>query len=273
MNWTTECIAVIPCFNEARHVAEVIRDVRVHLPDILVVDDGSTDATAVIARLAGAEVLRHESNLGKGAALRAGFENAKERGFAWALMLDGDGQHAAEEMPYFFRRAETSRAMLIAGNRMHDAAAMPWLRRFVNRWMSRRLSNLTGVPLADSQCGFRLVNLDAYSRVSLTTTRFEIESEMLVAFVAERCRVEFVPVRTIYKAEASKIHPLLDTWRWFNWWWKWSRSDNRSQPGAAEENGDEAIAARNVLSIPPLLSPAAHKSLPLPLQVTVAHHS
>jgi len=72
MNWTTECIAIIPCFNEARHIAEVIRDVREHLPNILVVDDGSTDATADIARLAGAKVLRHEINLGKGASLRTG---------------------------------------------------------------------------------------------------------------------------------------------------------------------------------------------------------
>lgn len=270
MNWTTECIAVIPCFNEARHIAEVIRGVRGHLPNILIVDDGSTDATADIARQAGARVLRHESNLGKGAALRDGLKKAKEEGFTWAITLDGDGQHAAEEMPLFFRHAEATRASLIVGNRMNDTAAMPWLRRSANRWMSRRLSRMTGAPLADSQCGFRLMNLDAYSRVALKTNRFEIESEMLVAFFAARCPVEFVPVRTIYKAEASKIHPLLDTWRWLNWWWKWSRS---ARPGRVAGKGDESIAAQSAVSMPCALSPAGRKSLPLVLQSSVAPHS
>ncbi|NOS69739.1 MAG: glycosyltransferase family 2 protein [Verrucomicrobia bacterium] len=218
MDWTTQCVAVIPCFNEARHIADVIGGVRAHLPNIIVVDDGSTDATAEIANRACVEVLQHTRNLGKGTALRAGFDHAHQRGFKWVIMLDGDGQHSAEEIPRFFKLADTTGGSLIVGNRMGDTIAMPWLRRFVNRWMSRRLSKLTGIALADSQCGFRLVNLDAYSRMALTTQRFEIESEMLVAFAAARYRIGFVPVRTIYKAEASKIHPLLDTWRWFSWW-------------------------------------------------------
>ncbi len=233
MDWSHQCVAVIPCFNEARRVADVIRGVQKHLPGVIVVDDGSTDGTARIARGAGAEVLRHETNLGKGAALRAAFGRARERGFRWVIMLDGDGQHAAEEMPVFFKCAQDSFASLVVGNRMRDVAAMPWLRWFVNRWMSRRLSQMAGVALPDSQCGFRLVNLEAYARVPLTTQRFEVESEMLVSFVAAGHRVEFVPVRTIYKNEASKIHPLLDAWRWFNWWWKLSRSRKAETMGSS----------------------------------------
>lgn len=218
MDWSHQCVAVIPCFNEALHIADVIGGVRAHLPNIILVDDGSTDATAEIASRAGVDVLKHTKNLGKGAALRAGFDHAHQRGFKWVIMLDGDGQHSAEEIPRFFKLADTTGGSLIVGNRMGDTFAMPWPRRLVNRWMSRRLSKLTGIALPDSQCGFRLVNLDAYSRVALTTQHFEIESELLVAFSAARCRIEFVPVRTIYKAGASKIHPLLDTWRWFRWW-------------------------------------------------------
>ncbi len=218
MDWTTQCVVVIPCFNEARHIADVLDGVRAHLPNIILVDDGSTDATAEIANRAGVEVLQHTRNLGKGTALRTGFDHAHQRGFKWVIVLDGDGQHSADEIPLFLRLADKTGGSLIVGNRMGETIAMPWPRRFVNRWMSRMLSNLTGIALPDSQCGFRLVNLDAYSRVALTTQHFEIESEMLVAFTAAGCRIEFVPVRTIYKEEASKIHPLLDTWRWFRWW-------------------------------------------------------
>jgi len=102
---------------------------------------------------------------------------------------------------------------------MQATQAMPWLRQSVNRWMSERLSRVAGRPLPDSQCGFRLLNLKAWSRLSLKTTRFEIESELLLAFLSAGEKVEFVPIRTIYKGEPSKIQPLRDTLRWFKWWW------------------------------------------------------
>ena len=95
---------------------------------------------------------------------------------------------------------------------------MPWLRWQVNRWMTRRLANLISWPLKDSQCGFRLVNLETWSRLTLTTNRFEIESELLVAFSAAGGWLAFVPVQVIYKATPSKIQPLVDGWRWLKWW-------------------------------------------------------
>lgn len=132
-------------------------------------------------------------------------------------MVDGDGQHAPEDIPGFFKRAEQTGAPLVVGNRMGDATGMPWLRRRVNGWMTRHLSRLTGVSLADSQCGFRLVHLPALAPLKLTADRFEIESEMLVAFIGAGRRVEFVPVRVIYKTGASQIRPVVDTWRWLRW--------------------------------------------------------
>lgn len=218
MDWARQCAAVIPCRNEAASIGEIVSAVRRQLPSVIVVDDGSADGTADRAIAAGAETLRHPVNQGKGAALRTGWHRASACGFAWALMMDGDGQHAPEDISAFLACAEGTGAALVIGNRMDQANAMPWLRRQVNRWMSRRLSNLAGVPLPDSQCGFRLVNLDALSRVQLAAQQFVVESEMLVAFLAARCQVEFIPVQVIYKSHASKIHPLWDTWRWFRWW-------------------------------------------------------
>jgi glycosyltransferase involved in cell wall biosynthesis len=187
------------------------------LRDVLVVDDGSFDETAEEARAAGAEVIRHDKNHGKGAAIQTGLKRGIERGFEWALLMDGDGQHAAQDIPTFL--SETN-ARLVVGNRMHNAAAMPWLRRFVNRWMSARLSRRLGVALPDTQCGFRLVHLASWSKLDLATCRFEIESEMLAAFVKADYPVKFVPIQVIYNNEASKINPIMDTIRWFRWWWR-----------------------------------------------------
>ena len=217
VDWKLQCAAIIPCFNGTATIAEVVRGVQAHLPTVIVVDDGSTDDTAERAAEAGAEIVRHATNRGKGAALRVGFQHLRDCGFAWALMLDGDGQHAPEDIPIFFRRAEETGAALVVGNRMGQANGMPWLRRRVNGLMSRQLSRLTGVSLADSQCGFRLANLAALAPLNLTADRFEIESEMLVALIGNGQQVKFVQVQVIYKTNASEIHPVADTWRWLRW--------------------------------------------------------
>ena len=217
MKWSTQCAAVIPCLNEAWAIADVVVAVRQYLPVVFVIDDGSSDQTGVMAKKAGAQVLRHEVSHGKGLALQAGWEYARTRGFDWALALDGDGQHSAEDIPAFLNAVTRTGAKLVVGNRMSNPKGMPWLRRNVNRWMSKRISKLAGLRLPDSQCGFRLMNLNAWSKLALTATRFEIESDVLLAFAAGGYSIDFVPIQVIYKAEQSKIHPVRDTIRWFRW--------------------------------------------------------
>lgn len=220
VNWCTQCAAIIPCLNEASAIADVVVAARQYFPIVFVVDDGSTDDTGSVARRAGAEVLRHEMPRGKGAALQTGWEHARECGSDWALTLDGDGQHSADDIPAFLDAAAQSGAELIVGNRMSHPEGMPWLRKNVNRWMSWRISKLAGLELPDSQCGFRLMNLNAWSKLAVTATCFEIESDVLLAFAARGYSIEFVPIQVIYKTELSKIHPLRDTIRWFRWWWR-----------------------------------------------------
>ena len=208
-------VVVIPCLNEAKEIFSLVTAVRKFLPNVIVFDDGSTDDTAALAAKAGAEVLRNKTSLGKGRALNAGFKYARERGFPFALAMDGDGQHAPYDIPKFLAAME--RAPLVIGNRMENCAQMPWLRSFVNRWMSRQLSRVAGKELPDTQCGFRLIQLEAWSRLDLRTSHFEIESELLLGFAAAGHAIEFVPIEVIYKNEQSKIHPVRDTIRWFRW--------------------------------------------------------
>jgi glycosyltransferase involved in cell wall biosynthesis len=215
--WQTACAAVIPCFNEVATIGNVVAEVKKILPVVIVVDDGSTDATAEIAKDAGAEIVSLKINSGKGAALRAGWKSAAEKRFDWVLMLDGDGQHLANDIPKFFECAENSGAKLVVGNRMGNATAIPLLRRFTNQFMSRRLSKLAGLNFPDSQCGLRLAHLPALLKLPISANHFEIESEMLVAFAANGQRIEFVPIEAIYKKRASKISPVIDTIRWLRW--------------------------------------------------------
>jgi len=214
---TMHCAAVIPCFNEAATIAAVIADVHRHLSKIIVVDDGSTDDTAQKAEAASAEVIRLPKNSGKGVALQIGWRHARKLGFDWALMLDGDGQHSADDIPHFFSCIEKTGAKLIVGNRMENFKAMPLIRRYVNRWMSRRLSKITGAELPDSQCGFRLAHLETLLNLPISADHFEIESEMLVEFIAAGDIVQFVPIQTIYKNQKSRIRPMVDGKRWFRW--------------------------------------------------------
>jgi glycosyltransferase involved in cell wall biosynthesis len=217
MNWEQECVAVLPCHNGAGQVGRVVGEVRKILPNVIVVDDGSTDATADAAAKAGAQVFRHEKNRGKGAALITGFREARKLGFAWALMMDADGQHLAADIPAFFATAERSHAPFVIGNRMANPKSMPLVRRWTNATMSWLLSNYTRRVLPDTQCGFRLVKLSAFSEEALETSRFEIESEMLVLFSANAQSIQSVPVQVIYADERSNIDAVRDTMRWVKW--------------------------------------------------------
>ncbi|MCI0539587.1 MAG: glycosyltransferase family 2 protein [Verrucomicrobiales bacterium] len=224
MNWRDQCGVVIPCLNEATNIHRVVAETRSYLPTVVVVDDGSVDETFRVAVQTGAFVLQHGKPMGKGAALATGLRWLRGKGFTWALTLDGDGQHAARDIPKFLEYAMRCDATLLVGDRMRGAAEMPWLRRTVNRWLSHRLSRLAGQALPDSQCGFRLLQLEIWAALDLHTSHFEIESEMLLSFIAARQTVAFVPIEVIYKKERSKIDPIHDSWRWLHWWWQARRS-------------------------------------------------
>lgn len=204
---------LIPAFNEEPSVAEVVKGARQFAERVLVLDDGSTDRTGQAAAAAGAEVIRHPVNRGKGAALRTGLKALAERGCDPVIVLDGDGQHDPAEIPAFLSEVRQSGAEIVVGNRMSAAEGMPFVRYWTNRTMSFILSGLIGQKVPDSQCGYRLISARAIGMLPFATSNFDAESEMLIAAGRQGLKISSVSVRTIYGPEESKIRPGRDTVR------------------------------------------------------------
>jgi len=207
--------AVIPAYGEEKHIGDVVRRTRQQLDHVLVVDDGSNDQTAARAREAGAEVIVHPQNRGKGEAIKTGLRHWLDRQFTYVVILDADGQHLPEEIDRFVNVALASDAQLFIGTRMNDLSGMPPLRRIVNRYMSRRISRTCGQRIPDTQCGFRMLHRQLVPDVLGGANRFDYETEMLIFASRKGYRIESVPISTVYCDEVSSIHPIRDTIRFF----------------------------------------------------------
>ena len=207
--------AIIPAYLEEKHIADVVRRTLKQLSNVVVVDDGSTDATAEEAKKAGADVIVHEQNRGKGESIKSGFRYWLDHGATYAVILDGDGQHLPEEIDRFLSTAASSAAKLLVGTRMNDVREMPLVRRAVNRYMSRKISRACGQEIPDTQCGFRMVHRDIIPNLLGGTERFDYETEMLILASRAGCPIASVPISTVYSDEVSSIHPVRDTFRFF----------------------------------------------------------
>ena len=161
--------AVIAAFNEAPHIREVVLGTRPHVEAVIVVDDGSTDDTAAAAEAAGAEVVRHGGNRGKGVAVRSGLAAVRGRGFSHVLLMDGDLQHRPADVPRLLEAAAAGDADVIVGARSFDRAQMPASRYWSNVIGSWALGGLVGVSIRDTQSGFRLIRLAALEALTLTS--------------------------------------------------------------------------------------------------------
>jgi glycosyltransferase involved in cell wall biosynthesis len=207
---------LIPAYNEAARVGEVVVVARRHVDEVVVVDDGSTDETVAAAEKAGAKVLRHPQNRGKGAAIATALDYFGGSNAEMAILLDADGQHDPSEIDKFVDAAEEERADVVVGTRMDDVRRMPRVRLWTNRFTSRVTSRLAGQRIPDSQCGFRLLRRTVLKDLKPSTARFETETEMLIQASRAGHKIVSVPIRTIYEpGRASRVHPWRDTVRFF----------------------------------------------------------
>ena len=207
MGFKAKTIAVlIPAYNAEKSLGELILRLCKSLGDvqIVVVDDGSVDKTNEVAASAGAVVLRHEKNRGKGAALQTGFNFITEQaGIEFIVTMDADLQHQPEDVPKFFLAQQKSNADIIIGWREKIGTRMPVHRRLSNTVTSALVGIRTGVKVKDSQCGFRLIRRSVIERVHLEAAGYEAETEFLIKAASRGFTVDFVPVQTIYGPEKS----------------------------------------------------------------------
>ena len=210
-------VAVIPCYREEGHIGGVVAGVVKAGFPALVVDDGSPDGTATEARNAGAwQVVIHEQNRGKGAAMATGLRRALDAGFEAAVLMDGDGQHAPAEIVRFADAFASTGADVVLGSRMSCAGPMPLVRFVTNKFMSALLSRKLGQRVTDSQCGYRLLSRKAIPVVLAgASDGFAADSEQLLLLSRAGFSFAEVPVSTIYGDEKSKIRPLRDTVKFF----------------------------------------------------------
>lgn len=204
---------LIPTYNESKAIGRLVSQVKENRLDVLVIDDGSRDDTAHIARQNGAFVISHKKNMGKGASLKSGFAHAIEKKYDAIVVMDGDGQHNPADITRFIQTARSTDADLIIGNRMHDPKTMPFVRWLMNRCLSSFISRFSGMKIPDTQCGFRFIKRKTIEKIGLISSKYEIESEMLIRALRNKFKVLSIPIKSIYNGEVSTIHPIKDAYR------------------------------------------------------------
>lgn len=205
---------LIPAYQAEATVAAVVQGCRELTPRVVVVNDGSTDQTAARAADAGAEVLHHSRNRGKGAALCTGFQHLFGQDLEFVLTLDADGQHLPSEMPRLFALPGGPHD-LVLGVRSHLFTGMSRLRMYSNRLSSRAISFAAGQHLSDVQTGFRIYSRRLVRAVGFPETGFEAESAVVVRACRRGFSVVVTPVELAEVDGRSTSHyrPLVDSLR------------------------------------------------------------
>lgn len=206
-------VGLVVAYDEEGTVEAVVARSLAFVPEVVVVDDGSNDATALRAERAGAKVLRHASNRGKGAAIRTGLKAVLKEDFSHVLFLDADLQHRPEDIPLLLEKARAGRGDFVVAERRFDRNGMPRSRYYANTIGSAVMSRIVGRSIRDSQTGFRLIRAELLRSIALTARRYEIEAEILVKLARLGVAPESVPIEASYDGARSKMRPVRDVFR------------------------------------------------------------
>lgn len=202
--------AILPAYNEEVSVGSVVLHARQHADRVIVIDDGSTDRTAEVAELAGAEVIRHPRNMGKGAALKTGFTLASQNGAKVIVTMDTDGQHDPEEIPKLIAPILSGEAEMVNGSRYMNGNGKntPFYRRIGQNVLDSATNLNSGLRITDTQSGFR-----AFAKHTLRVFRFKsnglaIESEMLMDAANAGLKMKEVEIGVRYDVDGSSENPI-----------------------------------------------------------------
>ena len=209
-----KCVVVMPTYNNAGTIAQVIDDVKKYSDDVIVVNDGSTDETAsILSSIKDIKVIDYPKNKGKGYALKLGLAKAYEWGYRYAITIDSDGQHYADDIPVFIEKIEEKPDSLLIGARNLTADNMPSKNTFANKFSNFWYKVETGEKLSDTQSGFRLYPLNKLQKIHFLTRRYEFEVEIIVRAAWRGVNVENVPIKVYYppvEERVSHFRPLQD---------------------------------------------------------------
>jgi glycosyltransferase involved in cell wall biosynthesis len=204
----TRLIAIIPAYNEERFIGSVVLKARKYTDRVVVVDDGSKDSTAEIARAAGAIVIRHDVNRGKGVALNSGFHKAREIKAQITVVLDADAQHRPEEIPVVVAPIRKGEADIVIGSRYLDRKSrVPFLRIWGHKAFTSVTNWLSGTHLTDSQSGFRAFSRNAIQQINFESKDFSVESEM--QFLASHDGLKLVEVPIVIRYSDRPKRPVI----------------------------------------------------------------
>ncbi|MFH1317259.1 MAG: glycosyltransferase family 2 protein [Candidatus Woesearchaeota archaeon] len=187
--------AVIAAYNEEKYIGSVIKNIKKHLDNVIVVDDGSRDETNNIAKENKAIVLRHPINIGKGAAIKTGCDFVLNKGGEIMILIDADGQHDPKEIPNFLESLKNND--IVFGFRKFNKD-MPLMMKIGNNIINTATRFLYNIDLFDSQSGYRAYNADAYRKIRWDANDYSMESEMIANLGKTRLRYTQIPIQTIY---------------------------------------------------------------------------
>lgn len=215
---SARCCIVVPTYNNAPFLPEFLKELVQATQEVIVVNDGSTDETPQLLKPYEEQihVVHHEQNLGKGMALRHGFEEAWKKGYQYAITIDSDGQHLLKDLPQFLDELELQPGSMIVGARNMDQEGVPGKSSFGNRFSNFWYLVETFVKLPDTQSGYRLYPLQPISEMKFYSTKFEFEIEVLVRLAWRGVPVTSVPVSVVYHNEQKRIthfRPFKDFFR------------------------------------------------------------
>lgn len=195
-------VACIPAFNEEKTIAKVVLQTKKYVNKIVVCDDGSSDMTGEIARKLGADVIRHERNLGKGAALKSLFEAARKMDADVFVTLDADGQHGPEEISKLVEPIARRDADMVIGNRFHSSEVIPAVRRWGNRVLNF-FTNLSASEANDTQSGFRAYSKKAVNVINVDEDGLGVDSQIFIDAKQKSLKVVEVPVTAKYPRDVK----------------------------------------------------------------------
>lgn len=201
-------VAGMPAYNEEKYIGSIVLKTREYADEVFIVDDGSSDETARVATLAGADVIRHQQNKGYGGAIQSIVAEAKKRKADVLVILDADAQHNPKEIPHVIQPILDNECDMVIGTRETQKKKIPFYRRIGQKIILHSVKQLSDEDLTDSECGFRAFSRKAINEMDLRVNGMGVSAEAVAEAARKKLVVKQIPVSVVYNEDSSTLNPL-----------------------------------------------------------------